>query len=265
MSGEDFLSSSSGTVTSRRASLRDAAMDVSLRLRGIPRRLARAASTQPPKRRVLAVGVERTDVSNLMPAAAAELRRSRHEVTLRTTDAGEKGKWENINGLLDATPPQEYDWLLLVDDDVVLPRGFLDGFLFLAERFDLRLAQPAHRRRSHGAWEVTRREWGSVVRETRFVEIGPLTALHSSTFSTLLPFPQLRMGWGLDVHWSALAAQRGWPIGVIDALPMKHGLREVGTGYPVDAAVKEAREFLADRPYVRAEQAAQTLAAHRRF
>ena len=33
----------------------------------------------------------------------------------------------------------------MVDDDVVLPRGFLDRFLFLAERFGLQLAQPAHR------------------------------------------------------------------------------------------------------------------------
>ena len=72
--------------------------------------------------------------------------------------------------------PSDYDWLLVVDDDVVLPRGFLDEFVFLAERFDLSLAQPAHRHRSHAAWEVTRRRPFSVVRETGFVEIGPVTA-----------------------------------------------------------------------------------------
>ena len=27
------------------------------------------------------------------------------------------------------------------------------------------------------------------------------------------------MGWGLDAHWGAVAAERGWPIGVVDATP----------------------------------------------
>ena len=106
----------------------------------------------------------------------------------------------------------------MIDDDIVLPNGFLDRFLFLAERFSLDLAQPAHRLSSHAAWRVTRRRYSDVVRETRFVEIGPLTAFARPTFSTLLPFPDLRMGWGLDLHWAAIARERGWRCGVIDAL-----------------------------------------------
>ena len=102
----------------------------------------------------------------------------------------------------------DHDWLLLIDDDVLLPRGFLDRFLFLAERFSLDLAQPAHRLSSHAAWPLTRRRPFSVVRETPFVEIGPVTAFSRRTFSTLLPFPELRMGWGLDAHWAALARER---------------------------------------------------------
>ena len=97
----------------------------------------------------------------------------------------------------------------MIDDDVELPRGFLDRFLFLCERFSLTLAQPAHRLHSHAAWEVTRRRPGSVVRETSFVEIGPVTAFARASFEVLLPFPELRMGWGLDVHWAALAREHG--------------------------------------------------------
>ena len=150
-----------------------------------------------------------------MPAARAELERSRHEVAVVTTAPGERGKFENLNTLLAEHPAEGYDWLLMVDDDVTLPHGFLDGFLLLAERFDLRLAQPAHRRRSHAAWEVTRRprDGGTLVRETRFVEIGPVTALHADTFAALLPFPPVRMGWGLDLHWGAVARERGWRWG----------------------------------------------------
>ncbi len=50
---DDFLSGSSGTVTSRRAGLRDAAYDAAAWLSGRPVRLARAAAQAPPPRRVL--------------------------------------------------------------------------------------------------------------------------------------------------------------------------------------------------------------------
>ena len=89
------------------------------------------------------------------------------------TPAGAGGKFENLNRLLAENSPKGHDWLLVLDDDVELPHGFLDRFLFLCERFSLTLAQPAHRLHSHAAWQVTRRRPGSVVRETAFVEIGP--------------------------------------------------------------------------------------------
>jgi hypothetical protein len=136
----------------------------------------------------------------------------------------------------------------VIDDDVVLPRGFLDRFVHCAEDAELALAQPAHRRHSHAAWPVTRRRRGAV-RETRFVEIGPLTAFAAPTFATLLPFPALRMGWGLDAHWSALAAEHGWRLGVVDATPILH-TTPVGGGYARADAVAEAAAFLATRPYV---------------
>ena len=199
-----------------------------------------------------------------MGAARAELAASRHAVEF-AVGSGEPahGKFENLNALLAARPAAGHDWLLVVDDDVVLPRGFLDRFLFLAERFDLRLAQPAHRRHSHAAWSVTRRRAGSAVRETGFVEIGPVTAFHAETFETLLPFPPLRMGWGLDVHWAALARERGWRMGIVDAVPVLHALAPPAAAYPRDAAIAEARAFLDGRPYLPRDEAQRTLAVHR--
>jgi hypothetical protein len=262
---DDFLSGTSGLVLGIRATARALAADAVCNLlaaaRLEPLRLRRAARGLP-RRRVLALAVAREDVPNLLPAARAELERSRHEVQFASTPVGGRGKFENLNRLLDAHPPGEADWLVMVDDDVELPRGFLDEFLFLAERFGLRLAQPAHRHRSHAAFSVTRRRPGQVVRRTSFVEIGPVIAFHRSVFETLLPFPSLRAGWGLDAHWSALAAARGWPVGVIDATPVGHGLREIASSYSRQAAIEEAREFLADRPYIPAREA-RTLEGHR--
>jgi hypothetical protein len=212
---------------------------------------------------VLVLAVEREDAPNLLAAARRELLGSRHQVTFVTTPMGGRGKFENLNALMAKASPEGYDWLLVVDDDVALPKGFLDNFVFLAERFQLRLAQPAHRRRSHAAWQVTRRQVRSVLRETGYVEIGPVTAFSAATFASLLPFPDLRFGWGLCAHWSALAEQRGWRIGVVDATAVRHGLRIVASSYRREDAIAEGRGFLADRPYHPTPQLQRTLAAHR--
>lgn len=261
-----FLSGSAGQVHGIRATIRallaDAVCDAIARATRQPQRLRRAAAGGS-RRRVLALALEHEETHNVLSAAQAELMRSRHAVTFAAGLVGGRGKFENLNALLEQHPEGGFDWLLMVDDDVVLPAGFLDGFLFLAERFGLSMAQPAHRWRSHAAWTVTRRRPGSVVRETAFVEIGPVCALRADTLSELLPFPPLRTGWGLDVHWSALARRNGWRMGVIDATPIRHHLRRIAATYDRAPAIAEAREFLATRPYIPAAQANRTVAMHR--
>ena len=265
----DWASGESGIVGGIRRGVRtrieDAVLDARRWATLQPTRLARAARDAPPRRSVLAIGIEREDQPNLMNAARAELRRSRHDVEVATCGVGGRGKFENLNALLDAHPLAERDWLLVLDDDVALPRGFLDRFLFLAERFELKLAQPAHRRRSHAAWRVTRRRGGSVARETQFVEIGPVCAFHRDTFATLLPYPRLKAGWGLDSYWAALARDHGWRIGVIDATPIQHVMRPIADSYRHADAMAEAQTFLSDRPYVTAADAQRTLATHARW
>jgi len=262
----DVFSGESGLVLGVRATARALALDALCDMVSAARlerlRLKRAANAAP-SRRVLALGIERDGQPGLLGAARGELAHSRHDVTFARADAGKRGKFENLNALLAEHPAGGHDWLIVIDDDVALPRGFLDTFIFLAERFSLRLAQPAHRHRSHAAWRVTRRRLASLVRETAFVEIGPLCAFHAETFATLLPFPQLRIGWGLDAHWSAIAQQHGWKLGVVDATPVRHGLRPIAAAYDRQAAIDEATAFLADRPYTRAATAQRTIATHR--
>jgi hypothetical protein len=209
--------------------------------------------------------VTRPENATIAAAIRGELLSSRHDVQLHTTGAGDAGKFENLNRLLGAHPAKGHDWLLLVDDDVELPAGFLDRFLFLCERFSLTLAQPAHRLHSHAAWEVTRRRPGSVVRETSFVEIGPVTAFAAPCFEVLLPFPELRMGWGLDAYWAALAREHGWRCGVTDAVAIHHRQAPAGAAYPREQAIAEARAFLEGKPHVSAEEAQRTLATHTRW
>ncbi len=263
---DDFLSGTSGQVFGIRATSKalaaDALCEAAALARLEPWRLRRAVRSAP-SRRVLALAVERDDLPNVLGRAHAELRRSRHDVTFASTTAGGRGKFENLNALLAEHPPGGHDWLLVLDDDVELPRHFLDTFVFLAERFGLLLAQPAHRHRSHAAFAVTRRRPCSVVRQTAFVEIGPVTAFDASVFDEFLPFPPLRIGWGLDAHWSAVAASNGWPIGIVDATPVRHGLRRIAASYDRSVAIEEARAFLTDRPYTKASDAQRPIRTHR--
>jgi hypothetical protein len=101
------------------------------------------------------------------------------------------------------------------------------------------------------------------VRETRFVEIGPVTAFAKRTFPVLLPFPELRMGWGLDLHWAALAREHGWRCGILDAVAIRHRAAPAAAGYARGDALAEARTFLAEHPYLSARDAARTLTTHR--
>jgi hypothetical protein len=263
---DDIGSNTSGLVFGVRAMTKAVVLDTgadALAFATLQRWRLRRAARRWPRRRILVLAIERTDVPNLLRSARSEILRSRHDVSFVSTIAADRGRFENLNALLEAHPAPGHDWLLVIDDDVMLPRGFLDAFIFVAERFQLRLAQPAHRERSHAAWHVTRRRPAVVARETAFVEIGPVVAFHHVTFEALLPFPALRFGWGLDLHWSAIAAHLGWRIGVVDATPIRHGLRLIATSYDRADAVAEAREFLAGRPYTTATNARRTFVTHR--
>ena len=122
-----------------------------------------------------------------------------HEVTFADKQVDGRGKFEKPRSAARCAPRRRpRTGCSCSTDDVVLPRGFLDAFIFLAERFDLALAQPAHRWRSHAAWGVTRRRPGMAVRETRFVEIGPVCALQRPHLrgAAAVPAAAVRLGPG---------------------------------------------------------------------
>jgi hypothetical protein len=227
-----------------------------------------------PVRDVLVVSIYRPGARRL-PGTLAELRRTRHSLRVALGAMGEPdaglaaetvatrlagGKFANVNAVLAATG--EADWTLVVDDDVVLPRRFLDRFLGVCESLELALAQPAQSLASHAAWPVTRRRAGSLARETRFVEIGPVTCFRRDVLAALRPFPELRFGWGLDLHWAAVAGERGWRLGIVDALPVRHEHAAVAGTYSSRDAIEEARAFLAERPFVDSTTASEPLRMH---
>ena len=280
---ETFLSGDAGDVadswrrTKRRfGELAYGALDT---LSGTRRRAARLARSASAQREVLIIGVYRP--GSLLPEALPALlsHRNRVRIALGSTGPADEplrehtvaeglagGKFENLNRVLEAAGASgDADWTIVIDDDVRVPRAFLDRFIGVCEAFELDLAQPAQTLRSHSAWKVTRRRPATLVRETRFVEIGPVTAFGRVAAAELLPFPELRYGWGLDLHWAAVAAERGWRLGVVDALPVRHETGLVAAAYARQDAVDEAASFLAERPYLPSERAGDVVAVHRRL
>ena len=279
---QDVLSGESGIVEGPRrrflGRVRDLGDDAAAWIRLEPLRLA-AAARRAPARRIHVIGVYAPDGEQNMARSVAQLRRSRHDVSIalgalaspsaqlrtetRRDGLAGQGKFDNLNALLAAEPPQGADWVLALDDDAELPRDFLNRFIFCAERFGLQLAQPAQRHTSHAAWRVVRRARWSVARRTRLVEIGPVTAFHRSVTGDLLPFPPVRMGWGLDAYWGGLALERGWRLGVVDATPIRHETRRTASGYDREAAVAELEEFLRDRPHIERDRALEVVERYR--
>jgi hypothetical protein len=274
------LSGESGIVTGRRARLRagirDLGDEAASWVRLLPVRLERAARAGSSS--VHVIGLYGAECGESIARAVSELQRSRRPVTVALGALDEcapaleretiltglrgRGKFENLNALLSQAPLGDADWLIVIDDDVGLPRGFLDRFLFVCERLGLQLAQPALTHTSHAAWRVFRRRRWSVARTTHMVEIGPLTAFSAPVAEHLLPFPQLRMGWGLDAHWGALAEEHGWRVGVVDATPIRHSSRVTASAYDREEALAELQGFLGTRPWIDRKTANSVIQTH---
>jgi hypothetical protein len=180
-----------------------------------------------PARRILAVGIE-------VPRRDEDI----HRVIAIATLGPGKGKFENIQAALDPINLADYAWLVIVDDDVAFRPTMLDRLIGFSEACDFRIAQPAHRLSSYASYAITLRRPDCLARQTRFVEIGPVTAIHNTAFPELMPFPPSRWGYGLDLMWSHTARAQGWKMGVIDACPIGH-LRPVAGSYSIDEARAE--------------------------
>lgn len=225
-------------VTARRI---DAELDAALAMAGFPERFLPPVAGRE-RRKVLAVVTARPVTADAAIAIAAELRASCHDVRLALDSRESVWKFTKINQAL-LPVAGEIDWLVVADDDVSLPRRFLDDFIACAERAALVLAQPAHRIHSYASYEVTQRKARSIARATHFVEIGQVLAIHRSILAALLPFPENRSGWGIDFLWADMAQRHGWRIGVVDATPFEH-LQPVAASYDQRAAMEDASILL---------------------
>ena len=211
-----------------------------------------------PPQKILIVGIQNEARKQAMRDVLQALSSDLHRTTNAVGDVGDRGKLENVNIQLARFGLNQFDWLFVTDDDIVLPAGFTDTFIAACMTFDFKIAMPAHRFGSFCGYDVTRRGWGTLARATRYVEVGPLFAMHRSCFDKLTPYPELRYGWGLDVHWPLIAEQEGWRMGVVDVAPIIH-VKPVGSSYPRSEAIEEACRFLARHGHLSRERTFETV------
>jgi hypothetical protein len=115
-----------------------------------------------------------------------------------------------------------YDYIMFLDDDIVLPFRDVDRLFQSAADLGLHLAQPALDSRSYGSWEITRQAGGCFLRLTNFVEImAPIMSAHALK-TCVGTFDESVSGWGLDLVWPKLLNYPIDKIGIFDAFPMTH-------------------------------------------
>jgi len=165
-------------------------------------------------------------------------------------------KFELLDGVLAAIDLDAFDYVVLCDDDVVLPHRFLDAFLGLQSRLHFAIAQPARTANSFVDLPIVQQQRGVVARRTSFVEIGPVVSFAASAFSFVFPFDLLSpMGWGYEQVWTRHADDAGLPIGIIDAVAVDHSLRAPLTHYDWATADAGRSAYLAAHPHISRDDA----------
>jgi len=172
-----------------------------------------------------------------------------------------KPKFTLLNDLL--ADVSHFDAVLVLDDDVMLPRRFLDRYLKLVTQYKFALSQPARTRDSYIDHNFTLQMPGLVARSTRFVEIGPVFCIDREAFEIILPFDSRSpMGWGLDFVWPARIEKSGKRMGIIDALPVSHSLRKPLANYSRDKVENDMNKLLAETDHLSQAEAFTLLEAY---
>jgi hypothetical protein len=174
-------------------------------------------------------------------------------------------KFPLLNQLLADAKLDSFEFVIVCDDDILLPENFLDRYLGSVTRYGFVLAQPA---RTHDSFSphmivdgfsghpFVEQLDGLLARQTRFVEIGPIFSVHQGAFELIFPFEEESpMGWGYDFVWPQIIADAGFKMGIIDAVPIAHSLRKSGDYYQHDKARAEMKRFLTHRRHLSPEEA----------
>lgn len=114
-----------------------------------------------------------------------------------------------------------YQYVLLLDDDLLFSPGDVSRFFDLCERNRLFLSQPAIAWGSHANHEVNIWNPACEVRQVNFVEVMAPCFSAQAIGELLDTFKLTKCTWGIDYAWSSLLAGQG-RLAVVDSVAMHH-------------------------------------------
>src|SRR5262249_47317205 len=138
--------------------------------------VAGTAGPSPRPFRTLVVGVYLADRLTNVDDIVASFESDHHEVVQRwaclnaepptervaavTAERvqGRASKYQLLNRLLAGADLNDFDYVVVSDDDVVLARGFLDAYLPIQASLSLAIAQPARTRNSYIDHQIVAQE-----------------------------------------------------------------------------------------------------------
>lgn len=156
-----------------------------------------------------------------------------------------------LNRLLRDVNLADYEYVMIVDDDIALPAVFVDHYLRIVAQRGFALSQPARTHNSYIDHYFVAQLMGIESRETNFVEIGPLFVVHQSAYSLILPLDERPpMGWGLDFVWPVLIERQGLSMGIVDACPVEHCFRKPVAYYDYVEADTGMKKFFSENEHL---------------
>ena len=179
------------------------------------------------------------------------------------TISGRVPKFQIINEILYGEDLSRYDYIILCDDDVVLPKYFVDSFIAMQSLLGFAIAQPARTIKSYIDHPIVEQHIGVHARQTYFVEIGPVISFHRSACDFIFPFDLTSpMGWGYENVWAYEALQRNLKMGIIDGVCVDHSIRKPVANYEWDQADKERSAYLNKYNHLPLEECFRMVNAH---
>jgi len=172
-------------------------------------------------------------------------------------------KYKILNRIISEVDLPSYEYLFVFDDDIEIPPHFVDLYLQIVEKRGYSLSQPARTHASYIDHYFVAQLLGIESRQTRFVEIGPVTCIHNSAYPLLLPFDlRAPMGWGLDFHWPTILSNQNLKMGIIDQVPIEHSLRKPVTYYNYEDTESRMQKFLDQVPHISHQDAFSAIEIH---
>lgn len=134
-------------------------------------------------------------------------------------------KWQGIADFCEhnAALVQQYDYIWLPDDDLLLTCQNINEFFALCAEHDLTLSQPALLLSSYISYHITLQRYLCTLRRTNFVEI-MAPCFNQALFSlTKHTFSLTSSGWGLECLWKDIAKKNNlYRFGIVDKTPLLH-------------------------------------------